>query len=1318
MSPIRRTAAATAALALIGATIALGALPAAAYAPLSVSIDPLGFSVQTDSGPVSISGVTDHSGGGDQTIDVSVSFNGGTAQPYCSGSLTIYDPIDPAVPWSCSSYAMSGLQYGTAQFTAVSYENATPAEVSPVSSPVDLVVGSTDPAVITSPAPGASTLDSTPTFTGTGPHMGSVTVSANGADLCSSPVDANGDWSCTSTPLASYVEDPYATSITYPVVATGAEADGSPQAPSAPQDLTILMPQTPTTDQTFAPWYTSGATPQVQGSMGQYTTSVTVWRSTDGSSWWWYCNAPTAELATVWYCDASTDSVADELDYGVNYLAASTTNEQGQLSMLGTPIEIYRLQEPTITSPAADDFYTNDTTPTFSGTVDPLATNVDVLDGEDPYCSDPTPSGGAWSCTPDSPLLDGTYSYFVFNDPLPGGFSETRTITIDTAAPTDPGVFTSGTTTDNTPTITGSAEEGALVTVYIDGDPVACESAPVGDAGGNWSCDLIAPLALGPHTVSAVQADRAGNVSNAGVPPAFTTLTVEAPPVPPATDIISPVDGWESYQPTMFVEGQFENVDSGQYIVRVTATWPGGSDQCEDSIAYFESDWACTLGIGPGGPVSITAVLFDDDGVLDNPGPTSAASTGTRLVLAKPTMSYDMGPASIGIAGTAEPGFDIGVSVYTVGNPSGSYTYSLLSSCGTGGGGEGGEGGGEGAEGTAVPAIQSTGCSLTGLAPGIYNVYANQQSESGSSPYQNDYILIPSTPTITAAGGEESVTFRGSGTPGYTIEARSAEGVTYCLATVGSDGSWSCSTALAAGSYGAVAVQRAQGFVAQTGNEADIPDLSLSGFSALTGPVAFAVTAETIVTPPTVFLPWTFIFTTGGTEFQPGDSTTLSGSGLPPTAAVDAEFHSTPVDIGSTVVDAAGNFLLGVTIPEDAEPGEHEIVVTVTPAAGTGIPSTSRVPVTVLEPPRTRAEPPLSTKSDALPLTGGAGVDRNDPAAPTSLTTVLEPAQAVLTNPVALGGAALAGLVLLLLVGLPAELLNSTISENYERITRGLPRVRAPWWERFGAWFQSRHVFGALALTVLAALIFGFADPGFGADLASFRLVLACALALFVVGYLASIISGTIIRRRWGLDWVVELKPLGILIAVVGVFLSRLIDFSPGFLLGLVIGITVLDTTSAAQRAKVALVQAGVVFTLAMLGWTAYSILSATTAPDSFGSALAFETTAAITAEGLTALVVGMLPFKFLDGSEIAEHSRWLWAAVYAFIAAAWILVVLPTSWSEQTGPVWVTVAVLGAFTVLALAVYFFFRLTGKEETKEDNPHTEVDESQLEDVQL
>lgn len=393
MFPTRRITAGIAALAIIGATVSLGALPAAAYTPLSVSIDSPGFSIQTDNGPVSLSGLVDHSGGGDQTVEVSVSFNGSAPQPYCSAEITIYDPVAVDVPWTCSSYAMSGLEYGTAEFTAISYENATPGEVSPVSDPLTLTVGSTDPTIIVLPADGTSTLDSTPTFTGTGPHMGSVQVFADGTPVCSSPVDANGDWSCTSTPLASYVDDPIAFQITYAITAAGTAVDGTPQAGAGPQNLTIRIPETPTIDQTFDPWYTGEATPVVQGNMGQHTTSVTVWRSTNGSSWWWYCNAATSELATVWTCDPDADMVADELDYGLNLLAASTTNDQGQLSFLGPEIEIYRLHEPTVTIPTTEDAYTSDPTPTFTGTADDLTTLVEVRDGSTVYCTDVPISG-------------------------------------------------------------------------------------------------------------------------------------------------------------------------------------------------------------------------------------------------------------------------------------------------------------------------------------------------------------------------------------------------------------------------------------------------------------------------------------------------------------------------------------------------------------------------------------------------------------------------------------------------------------------------------------------------------------------------------------------------------------------------------------------------------------------------------------------------------------------------------------------------------------------------------------------------------------
>lgn len=254
MSRFRPIAAATAALALVGGTLALGSLSAAAYAPLDVSIDAFGSSTQVGTAPVAVSGLVDHSGGGDQTVEVSVSFDGGAPQAYCTAELTIYDPIESSVAWSCSTYTMAALAYGVAEFTAVSYENATPGEVSPVSAPVSLTVGSADAVVITSPAPGASTYDATPAISGTGPHLGSVQVFADGNPICSSPVDSSGAWSCDSTPLESYVVEPLAWSITYAITAVGTIVDTTTQSPTPPQDLTIMIPAAPTTQQTFSPW--------------------------------------------------------------------------------------------------------------------------------------------------------------------------------------------------------------------------------------------------------------------------------------------------------------------------------------------------------------------------------------------------------------------------------------------------------------------------------------------------------------------------------------------------------------------------------------------------------------------------------------------------------------------------------------------------------------------------------------------------------------------------------------------------------------------------------------------------------------------------------------------------------------------------------------------------------------------------------------------------------------------------------------------------------------------------------------------------------
>jgi uncharacterized repeat protein (TIGR01451 family) len=88
-----------------------------------------------------------------------------------------------------------------------------------------------------------------------------------------------------------------------------------------------------------------------------------------------------------------------------------------------------------------------------------------------------------------------------------------RTWTVDATAPTAPVVVTpadGSTVYTRTPRYSGTAEPGSRVRVSVD-DAVAC--TVTADAFGAWSCPSPTQLASGPHRVSAVAIDAAGNIS-------------------------------------------------------------------------------------------------------------------------------------------------------------------------------------------------------------------------------------------------------------------------------------------------------------------------------------------------------------------------------------------------------------------------------------------------------------------------------------------------------------------------------------------------------------------------------------------------------------------------------------------------------------------------------------------------------------------------------------------------------------------------------------------------------------------------------------
>ncbi|PJE53347.1 DUF4347 domain-containing protein, partial [Marinomonas sp. BSi20584] len=128
-----------------------------------------------------------------------------------------------------------------------------------------------------------------------------------------------------------------------------------------------------------------------------------------------------------------------------------------------------------------------------------------------------------------------------------GSLAANKAIVIDTTAPSatstpdlatvsDTGVSsTDNITNDNTPTVTGTAEANATVTLY-DTDGTTSLGSATADGSGNWTITSSA-LSAGAHTLTTKATDAAGNVSVAS-----SGLTITIDTAGPTLSSSSPAD--------------------------------------------------------------------------------------------------------------------------------------------------------------------------------------------------------------------------------------------------------------------------------------------------------------------------------------------------------------------------------------------------------------------------------------------------------------------------------------------------------------------------------------------------------------------------------------------------------------------------------------------------------------------------------------------------------------------------------------------------------------------------------------------------------
>ena len=290
---------------------------------------------------------------------------------------------------------------------------------------------------------------------------------------------------------------------------------------------------------------------------------------------------------------------------------------------------------PPVVGTVAPGGSTNDTTPTFSGTGVAGSTINVFNNGNELVGTTIVRSDGTWSVTPTTPFGETTYNITVqVTDPagnisLP---SAPIAIIVDTTPPAAPaigtvddnvgpvtGAITNGITDDPKPVFHGTGEIGATVTLYSG--TTAIGSAVV-DGTGNWTITPDTALANGENTITAVQTDKAGNVSGPSTDYVLTvdTVPLTAPVVVEIQDNVGPIQ-------TPLVNGSVTDDTTPTFT---------GTGKIGSTITLYDTNGTTILGtgtVGPDGKWSIT---------------TSTLSEGSHSITIKATddVGHSVGPSA------------------------------------------------------------------------------------------------------------------------------------------------------------------------------------------------------------------------------------------------------------------------------------------------------------------------------------------------------------------------------------------------------------------------------------------------------------------------------------------------------------------------------------------------------------------------------------------------------------------------------------------------------------------------------------------------
>ncbi|HEX3679352.1 MAG TPA: Ig-like domain-containing protein [Galbitalea sp.] len=1036
---------------------------------------------------------------------------------------------------------------------------------------------------------------------------------------------------------------------------------------AGPISVTILSPATGTysysTDTTFRGIATPGEAITVTTTQGPGCTAL-------------------ADASDNWSCDV------DGLTTSESITATATGNFTDAPPNLDTST-FSLVWIPNINGTIGQRITSSDPQPTLTGTADPGAVvNVGLNSSS---CSTTADGSGKWSCTI-SPALPDAAGY---GDPVFGLLADQTPTwaggrTSDYIADTykllrplpDPAfsspVNTSGGArtahlTNTSPTLVGTAEPNANVNVTygLDGFPSSggyC--AVVADASGNFTCPFSGGTAMTVGNKYYVRAEQIDTVhpSSLGATNLFFMDFINPPSIP---TISTPAGGYTNSHPTVLVSG---SADDGDIVHAVI----DGVRACASVVVG--GTWRCrTRALAPG-PHTLSAYAADRYG---NRSGSAVEHTLTILPppaapsISSPSNGYESSQPTLTATGAGVDGTSIHV------------TLDASDACDT------------------VVLAGAWTCDFGSVGPGQHALGAfatdSYGTNSASAPSRTITILDgPAPPQIVAPtnlyeSSKRPLTVSGSSATGVTVQVL-IDGTNACVALV-SGAQWSCqvsSVAIGAHSVTAVATD------------------AYESSSGETEPVTITILAPP--SAPSISTPTDGLKTIARTLAVVGTSgpgmtvgVVIDGaSACTTTATEDGSWScsTAKLALGIHTISAVATDPYGTT----SSPSSTESFTISTPA-GDVIPATAGPTPTPAPTVAPTPDPTSSPVDSPLAITGNkqkphaAHPAHPAPAAPAqtldSPTTFSTSLHSITETKITALGAAVSGGVaggFVLFVAFPAELLKNTIRENYESAFRWLAPTRR-WFA--GVKRRAKRVkinpwLGGSVIILIAALLLGFAEPGFGFNGSSVRLWFALVLSLAGVNVIVPAVTGIVSRRAFSAPMSLRPLPAALILVLVSAVISRIGHIEPGFLFAGVLGVTFGAELGRRRSGILAIVSVGVTVILGLGSWLAYSAIAPIAqAHPSFWNLLWSEVLSAMTIELLATLVISLLPLRFLDGAAIFAWKKWAWAVAYFGAVLILIFVIAPISdnWGPESAPLLGWGVFFVAFALVAVGIWALFRL-------------------------